>query len=47
MDYSAITAAVSFADVMTALGTVAVAVAGVLLARRGANIILGFIGRGR
>lgn len=45
MDYSTIIAAVDFAGVMAALGAVAAAIATVLIAVRGARILLGFIGR--
>lgn len=45
MDYTSITAAVDWADALTALAGVGVAVAGVLVAIRGARILLGFIRR--
>lgn len=45
MDYTAITGAVSFTDVFTALGAVGVGVAGLLIAVRGARTLLGFIRR--
>lgn len=45
MDYEAIAGAVDWADVLTGLGLVAVALAGVLVAKRGAKLLLGFIGR--
>ena len=43
MDYSAITSAVDFAGVITAVGTVAAALAGVYIAMKGANILLSFL----
>jgi len=43
MDYTAITGAVDFATLLTAVGTVAVSVAGLLLAVRGARVLLAFI----
>lgn len=45
MDYTSIVGAVDFAGVMTGLAAVAVAVAGVLIAIRGARILLSFIRR--
>jgi len=45
MDFTAITAAVDFADVMTGLGVVAAAVAGVYIGIRGARILLSFVRR--
>jgi hypothetical protein len=43
MDYTAITDAVDFASVITAVGVVAAALAGVYIAIKGANILLGFL----
>lgn len=45
MDYSAISTAVNFGTVLTALGTTAVAVAGLYLAIRGARVLIGLIRR--
>lgn len=45
MDYTAITAAVSFADVLTAVGTVAAGVAVLYIGIRGARVLLGFVRR--
>ncbi|MCF1185016.1 hypothetical protein L0E83_16410 [Marichromatium gracile] len=45
MDYTTITAAVDWSAVLTGIGTIAVAIAGLLVAKRGAKILLGFIGR--
>lgn len=45
MDFTAIADAVDWAGVLTGLGVVAVAIAGLLVAKRGAKILLGFIGR--
>jgi len=45
MDYTVITGAVSFADVLTGIGAVAALLAAVLVARKGARYILSFIGR--
>lgn len=45
MDYTAITGAVDFAAVLTGLGVVAAAIAGVLIAIRGARILLSFVRR--
>lgn len=47
MDYAALTAAVDFSDALTAVGAVAVAIAGVLIGIRGVRLVLGFLGRGR
>lgn len=44
MDYTTITGAVDFAGVMTGVGSVAAAVAGLYIAIRGARILIGFIG---
>lgn len=44
MDYTTITSAVDFAGVMTGVGAVAAAVAGLYIAIRGARILIGFIG---
>lgn len=43
MDYTAITTAVNFAGVLTGVGVVAAALAGVYVAIKGANILLGFL----
>lgn len=43
MDYTGITAAVDWTDVFTGLAGVAVALAGILVARKGAKVLLGFI----
>ena len=43
MDYTTMIAAVDFAGVLTAVGTVAAALAGVYVAIKGANILLGFL----
>lgn len=43
--YNTIASSVNFADVVTALGTVAVAVGGLYLAMRGARALLSFIRR--
>jgi hypothetical protein len=40
MDYTAISGAVDFATVLTGMGAVALTLAGVLVARRGAGILL-------
>lgn len=45
MDYEVITGAVDWADVLTGIGVVAAALALVLVAKRGAKTLLGFIGR--
>jgi len=45
MDYTTITSAVDWAGVLTGLGVVAVAIAGLLIAKRGARVLLGFIGK--
>ncbi len=45
MDYTAITGAVDFADVLTGVGVVAALLAAVLVAKKGARTLLGFIGR--
>lgn len=45
MDYALISAAVDWADVLTAMGVVAVAIAGILVAKRGARMLLSFLGR--
>jgi len=45
MDYTVITGAVDWADVLTGLGVVAAAIALLLVAKRGARLLLGFIGR--
>ncbi len=45
MDYTTITAAVDFAGVITGIGAVAVVLAGVYVARKGAKMLLGFFGR--
>ena len=45
MDYTTISAAVDWAAVITGIGTVAVALAGVLVAKRGARLLLSMIGR--
>lgn len=45
MDYDLISAAVVWTDVLTGMGAVAVALAGLLVAKRGAKMLLGFIGR--
>lgn len=45
MDYTTITGAVDFAGVITGIGAVAVAVAGVAIAMRGARLLLGFVRR--
>lgn len=43
MDYTTITSAVDFAGVITGIGAVAVALAGVAIAMRGARLLLGFL----
>lgn len=45
MDYTAIVAAVDWATVITGLGAVGLALAGVYVARRGLRMILGVISR--
>ncbi|MET0082678.1 MAG: hypothetical protein ABW079_06660 [Sedimenticola sp.] len=45
MDYTAITSAVDWAGVLTGLGAVALAIAGLNVAIRGARILVGFIRR--
>jgi len=45
MDYTDISAAASWTAALTELGTVAVAVAGLYVAIRGARVLLGFIRR--
>lgn len=45
MDFTTITDAVDWAGVLTGLGVVAVAIAGLLVAKRGARLLLGFIGK--
>jgi hypothetical protein len=42
MDYTAISGAVDFAGVLTGMGAVAVLLAGVYVARKGARLLLGF-----
>lgn len=44
-DYDAITAAVDWADVITGIGVVAAAVAGVLIVMRGSRMLLAMIRR--
>lgn len=41
--YTAITSAVSFTDVISAIGAVAALLAAVAVARKGAKLVLGFI----
>jgi hypothetical protein len=43
MDYTTITGAIDFAGVVTAIGAAAALLAGVLVARKGARYVLGFI----
>lgn len=43
MDYTTITGAVDFAGVITGVGAVAVALAGVYIAIKGSRILLGFL----
>jgi len=45
MDYTLITGAVDWAAVLTGLGVVAVSLAGLAVAVRGAKMLLGFIRR--
>jgi hypothetical protein len=45
MDYTLISGAVDWAAVLTGLGAVAVALAGLYVAARGARMLLGFIRR--
>ncbi len=45
MDFTALIAAVDYAGVVTAIGTVAAAIAGVYVASKGARMVLGFLGR--
>lgn len=45
MDYTAITDAVDFAAVVAGVGAVAVAIAAILVAKRGARMLLSFLGR--
>lgn len=45
MDYTAITTAVDWSAVITGVSAVAVALAGVLVAKRGAKLLLSMIGR--
>ncbi len=45
MDYTVITGAVDWADVLTGIGVVAAAFALLLVAKKGARTLLGFIGR--
>lgn len=45
MDYTTITAAVDWASVVTGIGVVGLALAGVLVAKRGVRLLLGMIGR--
>ncbi len=43
MDYATITGAVDFAGVLTAVGTVAAALAAVYIGIKGSRILLGFL----
>lgn len=45
MDYSAIAGAVDWQQMLLALGVIALAIAGILVAKRGAKMLLSFIGR--
>lgn len=45
MNYDSIIAAVSFADLLLAIGSVAAAIVLVKVGIRGARILLGFVGR--
>jgi hypothetical protein len=45
MDYTTITDAIDFAGVVTGVGVAAVAIGGVLIAKRGARMLLSMIGR--
>ncbi|WP_200375327.1 hypothetical protein [Thiocystis violacea] len=45
MDYTAISGAVDWSAVLTAMGVIAVALAGLLIAKRGAKVLLAFISR--
>lgn len=45
MDYTSITGAVAFGDVLTALGAVGAAVAALYIAIRGARTLLSFVRR--
>jgi hypothetical protein len=45
MDYTALVAAVDWSAALTAIGTVAVAAAGLFIGIRGARTVLGFIRR--
>lgn len=47
MDYTQITGAVDWSDVLIAIGATAAALAVVYVGRRGAGIVLGFLSRGR
>jgi hypothetical protein len=46
MDYALIAGAVDFTAVLAGLGLVAIAIAGIKVAKRGAGMLLSFIGRG-
>lgn len=45
MDYSALATAISFTDVLAALGSVAISVGGLYLAIRGGRAVLSFVRR--
>ncbi len=45
MDYTTISGAVDWSAVITGVGVVAAALAGVLVAKRGAKLLLSMIGR--
>jgi hypothetical protein len=45
MDFTALVGAVDFASAGTAIMSVAVALAGVYVASKGARLVLGFLGR--
>lgn len=45
MDYTTITDAVDRAGVLAGLGVVAVAIAGLMVTRRGARLLLGFMNK--
>jgi hypothetical protein len=43
MDYTTLTAAIDFSDVLPVLGVAGVALLGVLIARKGIRYVLGFV----
>lgn len=44
-DYDAIVSAVDWADVVTGIGAIAALIAGVLVVKKGARMLLSFLGR--